>query len=41
VWIRPLVDVLYVMPPLAISCDELDFLMETMATAVDVVTVED
>jgi adenosylmethionine-8-amino-7-oxononanoate aminotransferase len=41
VWIRPLVDVLYVMPPLAISCDDLDFLMETMATAIDVVTCVD
>jgi adenosylmethionine-8-amino-7-oxononanoate aminotransferase len=38
VWIRPLADVLYVMPPLAISLDELDFLMETLAAAIDVVT---
>jgi adenosylmethionine---8-amino-7-oxononanoate aminotransferase len=40
VWIRPLVDVLYVMPPLAISLDELDELMETLAAAIDVVTRE-
>jgi adenosylmethionine-8-amino-7-oxononanoate aminotransferase len=38
VWIRPLADVLYVMPPLAISLDELDFLMKTLAAAIDVVT---
>jgi adenosylmethionine-8-amino-7-oxononanoate aminotransferase len=38
VWIRPLVDVLYVMPPLAISLEELDELMETLAVAIDVVT---
>jgi adenosylmethionine-8-amino-7-oxononanoate aminotransferase len=40
VWIRPLVDVLYVMPPLAISLDELDFLMETLTAAIEVVTRE-
>ncbi|MCI0493116.1 MAG: aminotransferase class III-fold pyridoxal phosphate-dependent enzyme, partial [Planctomycetes bacterium] len=38
VWIRPLGDVLYVMPPLAISLDELDTLMNTMAAAIDLVT---
>jgi adenosylmethionine-8-amino-7-oxononanoate aminotransferase len=38
VWIRPLVDVLYVMPPLAISHEDLDFLMDTLAAAIDVVT---
>jgi adenosylmethionine-8-amino-7-oxononanoate aminotransferase len=38
VWIRPLADVLYVMPPLAISIEELDLLMETMAASIDVVT---
>jgi adenosylmethionine-8-amino-7-oxononanoate aminotransferase len=37
VWIRPLVDVLYVMPPLAISLEELDELMETLGAAIDVV----
>jgi adenosylmethionine-8-amino-7-oxononanoate aminotransferase len=40
VWIRPLVDVLYVMPPLAISLEELDVLMETLAAAIEVVTGE-
>jgi adenosylmethionine-8-amino-7-oxononanoate aminotransferase len=40
VWIRPLVDVLYVMPPLGISVEELDFLMDTLAAAIDVVTSE-
>jgi adenosylmethionine-8-amino-7-oxononanoate aminotransferase len=40
VWIRPLVDVLYVMPPLAISLEELDELMETLAVAIDDVTRE-
>jgi adenosylmethionine-8-amino-7-oxononanoate aminotransferase len=40
VWLRPLVDVLYVMPPLAISLEELDFLMETLAAAIEVVTQE-
>jgi adenosylmethionine-8-amino-7-oxononanoate aminotransferase len=38
VWIRPLVDVLYVMPPLAISLEELDALMATLGAAIDVVT---
>jgi adenosylmethionine---8-amino-7-oxononanoate aminotransferase len=38
VWLRPLVDVLYVMPPLAISLEELDFMMETLGAAIDVVT---
>lgn len=38
VWLRPLGDVLYIMPPLAISMEEIDFLMETLATAMDVVT---
>ena len=31
VWLRPLADVLYVMPPLAISLDELDVMMNTLA----------
>jgi adenosylmethionine-8-amino-7-oxononanoate aminotransferase len=38
VWLRPLADVLYVMPPLAISLEELDTVMETLADAIDVVT---
>jgi adenosylmethionine-8-amino-7-oxononanoate aminotransferase len=38
VWLRPLADVLYVMPPLAISLDELDTIMTTLAEAIDVVT---
>src|SRR5882757_1133168 len=33
VWLRPLADVLYVMPPLAISLDELDLVMETLSGA--------
>jgi adenosylmethionine---8-amino-7-oxononanoate aminotransferase len=40
VWLRPLGDVLYVMPPLAITLDELDQLMNTLAAAIDVVTGE-
>jgi adenosylmethionine-8-amino-7-oxononanoate aminotransferase len=38
VWLRPLADVLYVMPPLAISLDEIDFMMTTLAEAIDAVT---
>lgn len=38
VWIRPLADVLYVMPPLAISVDELDYLMRTLEAAIDAAT---
>ena len=38
VWLRPLADVLYVMPPLAISMEELDRLMITLAVSVDTVT---
>ena len=38
VWLRPLADVLYVMPPLAISIDELDIVMNTLAAAIDSVT---
>jgi adenosylmethionine---8-amino-7-oxononanoate aminotransferase len=34
-WIRPLGDVLYVAPPLAISLEELDLLMDTLAVAID------
>jgi adenosylmethionine-8-amino-7-oxononanoate aminotransferase len=40
VWIRPLADVLYVMPPLAISAEELELLMDTIVAAVDKVTFE-
>jgi adenosylmethionine-8-amino-7-oxononanoate aminotransferase len=38
VWLRPLADVLYVSPPLAISLDEIDRMMTTLASAIDVVT---
>jgi adenosylmethionine-8-amino-7-oxononanoate aminotransferase len=38
VWLRPLADVLYVMPPLAISLDELDIVMNTLSGAIDAVT---
>jgi adenosylmethionine-8-amino-7-oxononanoate aminotransferase len=38
VWIRPLAETLYVMPPLAISCEELDVLMATIGAAIDEVT---
>jgi adenosylmethionine-8-amino-7-oxononanoate aminotransferase len=40
VWLRPLADVLYVMPPLAISLDDLDYVMHTLASAIDAVTKE-
>jgi adenosylmethionine-8-amino-7-oxononanoate aminotransferase len=38
VWLRPLADVLYVMPPLSITLDELDIVMNTLSGAIDVVT---
>jgi adenosylmethionine-8-amino-7-oxononanoate aminotransferase len=38
VWLRPLADVLYVMPPLAITLNELDRVMNTLAAAIDSVT---
>jgi adenosylmethionine---8-amino-7-oxononanoate aminotransferase len=38
VWLRPLADVLYVMPPLAISMDELDQLMDVLSKAIDLST---
>jgi len=38
VWIRPLADTLYVMPPLAISLAEIDLLMETLAVGIEQVT---
>jgi adenosylmethionine-8-amino-7-oxononanoate aminotransferase len=40
VWLRPLADVLYVMPPLSISLEELDIVMKTLAQAIDVITNE-
>jgi adenosylmethionine-8-amino-7-oxononanoate aminotransferase len=38
VWLRPLADVLYVMPPLSISMEELDIVMSTLTAAIDAVT---
>ncbi len=38
VWLRPLGETLYVMPPLAITADELDQLMTTLAAAINRVT---
>jgi adenosylmethionine---8-amino-7-oxononanoate aminotransferase len=38
VWLRPLADVLYVMPPLAITLDELDLVMNALSGAIDSVT---
>jgi adenosylmethionine---8-amino-7-oxononanoate aminotransferase len=38
VWLRPLADVLYVMPPLSITVEELDFMMSTLSGAIDRVT---
>ncbi|HEX4413163.1 MAG TPA: adenosylmethionine--8-amino-7-oxononanoate transaminase, partial [Lacipirellulaceae bacterium] len=38
VWLRPLGDVLYVMPPLAIASEDLDLLMNTLSAAIDKVT---
>jgi adenosylmethionine-8-amino-7-oxononanoate aminotransferase len=40
VWLRPLADVLYVTPPLAISTAEIDFMMNTLTAAIEVVTAE-
>ncbi|HEY3393436.1 MAG TPA: adenosylmethionine--8-amino-7-oxononanoate transaminase, partial [Lacipirellulaceae bacterium] len=40
VWLRSLADVLYVMPPLTISMEEIDVLMETLASAIEIATVE-
>jgi adenosylmethionine-8-amino-7-oxononanoate aminotransferase len=37
VWVRPLADTLYVAPPLAITLDEIDELMNTLAAAIDAV----
>jgi adenosylmethionine-8-amino-7-oxononanoate aminotransferase len=38
-WIRPLSDTLYVMPPLAISIEEIDRLMETLYASIDAATI--
>jgi len=38
VWLRPLGDVLYVMPPLSITLDDLDIVMTTLSGAIDTVT---
>jgi len=38
VWLRPLGETLYVMPPLAITLDELDWLMSTLSAAIDEIT---
>jgi adenosylmethionine-8-amino-7-oxononanoate aminotransferase len=40
VWLRPLGDILYAMPPLAISLEEIDQLMNTLAAAIEKVTCE-
>ncbi len=40
VCLRPLADVLYVMPPLAISLAEIDIVMDTLTVSIDVVTHE-
>jgi adenosylmethionine-8-amino-7-oxononanoate aminotransferase len=40
VWIRPLGETLYVMPPLAVSLAEVDELMGTLAASVHAVTAE-
>jgi adenosylmethionine-8-amino-7-oxononanoate aminotransferase len=40
VWLRPLADVLYVIPPLAISVEQIDFLMETLAITIEKVAAE-
>ena len=40
VWLRPLGDVLYVMPPLAIAAAELDEIMESLAAAINAVTTQ-
>jgi adenosylmethionine---8-amino-7-oxononanoate aminotransferase len=38
VWLRPLADVIYVMPSLVISIEEIDFMMDTLTEAIDVIT---
>jgi adenosylmethionine-8-amino-7-oxononanoate aminotransferase len=37
-WIRPLGDTIYVMPPLAITLPEIDLLFDTLTVAIDAVT---
>jgi adenosylmethionine-8-amino-7-oxononanoate aminotransferase len=37
-WIRPLAETLYVAPPLAITLDDIDLLMNTLSAAIDEVT---
>ncbi len=41
VWLRPLGDVIVVMPPLVVSMDQLDRIMQTVARAIDRVTRDD
>ena len=38
VWLRPLADVLYVMPPLSITLDDLDRVMNTLTASINAVT---
>lgn len=38
IWLRPLADVLYVMPPLAISLEDIDLIMNKLADAINTVT---
>lgn len=40
VWLRPLGETLYVMPPLAISLDELDELMHVLTASIDAVNAD-
>ncbi|NOZ40509.1 MAG: adenosylmethionine--8-amino-7-oxononanoate transaminase [Planctomycetes bacterium] len=40
VWLRPLGDVLVIMPPLSITVDELDLLGDTLLQSIDTVTAE-
>jgi len=40
VWLRPLGDVIVIMPPLAINADELTFLIQVLRTAIDEVTAK-
>jgi adenosylmethionine-8-amino-7-oxononanoate aminotransferase len=41
VWLRPLGDMLYVMPPLAITLEEIDVLMNTLANCINLTTGEE
>jgi adenosylmethionine-8-amino-7-oxononanoate aminotransferase len=38
VWLRPLADVLYVAPPLAMCMEDIDLMMDTLAASIDEVT---